>query len=159
MTEEWNPPLVPGQVRVVVEESKVQARRLLTRVRVVQGPIPDDVDGPASLLDPELGDGIELHSAQRTGSQELTFTTFGEATPPLTGTLYVIQWWWAPGTREMLIAAPSWRRAAVTDHWFCPLTYDNLDEGDEAYTDDRGNWISVRGWERFVRDDDLHLRG
>jgi len=98
---------------------------------------------------------------------------------PTLGEEAVIQGWWIGGVQQMLIDASHWRRAQITADdigpsddqsgarpgWirvrgqdFCPLTYKSFNYGDAAYTDDAGHWISVSGWERFVRDDPLRLR-
>ena len=150
--------LVPGQVRVVVQSAVRDGDTLTTRVRVIEGDIPADLDDPASLFRVKVGDGIELHWGARNGPDELVFRTFGDSDPPAAGDEFRIQWWWIPGTQQMLLDALEWRRDTVTEHWFCPLTYKNLDQGDEAYTDGSGHWISVSGWELFVRDDRLRLR-
>jgi hypothetical protein len=158
MAEHDRRSLVPGQVRVIVQGAVRDGDALTTRVRVTEGGIPADLDNPASLFRDTVGDGIELHRGARNGRDELVFRTFGDSDPPAAGEEFRIQWWWIPGTQQMLLDAPEWRRGTVTEHGFCPLTYENLDAGDEAYTDDRGNWISVTGWEQFVRDDGLRLR-
>ena len=157
MVEDKRLPLVPGQVRVVVESTQHGGDSLTTRVRVIDGQIPEDLDSPASLFHAQIGDGIELHRGMRIGSDELLFRTFGDTAIPPEGRQYLVQWWWTPGTRQMLLDAPEWRRGTVDHHWYCPLTYQSLDQGEDAYTDGLGNWISVSGWEKFVRDDRLRL--
>jgi hypothetical protein len=121
-----------------------------------------DLDGPASLFrstdDIRSPSTIQLHRGEQTESNDLLFRTFGESGSPEVGGAYTVQWWWIPGTQRMLLGVSAWRLATVTEHTFCPLTYDNLDEGSTAYTDDRGNWISVAGWTTYVRDDLLRLR-
>jgi hypothetical protein len=158
MAENHGRVLVPGQIRVIVESADRDLDTLTTRVRVTEGAIPDDLDNPASLFRTEVGDGIELHRGAQIGPDELVFRTFGDCDVPANGSERSVQWWWIDGTQQMLLDAPEWRRDTVMEHSFCPLTYENLDAGDEAYTDGRGNWISVTGWARFVREDLLRLR-
>jgi hypothetical protein len=160
MTGDEKPHAVPGQQRVVVEQAHRVGDVLTTRVRVMdgEGDIPRDLDSPASLLGAKVGEWIELHQAERPATDVLVFRTFGETEIPPVGGEFRVQWWWIGGVQQMLIDTPKRRRAIVTSHWFCPLTYENLDDGNEAYTDDQGHWISVRGWEEFVRDDRLRLR-
>lgn len=158
MVENHGRVLVPGQVRVIVESAVRNGDTLTTRLRVTEGAIPDDLNSPASLFRTKVGDGIELHRGARGGPDVLVFRTYGDCDVPPSGSEYRIQWWWIDGTQQMLLDAQEWRRDTVTEHWFCPLTYENLDHGDEAYSDGRGNWISVSGWEMFVRDDRLRLR-
>ena len=158
MVEHHGRVLVPGQIRVIVESADRDLDTLTTRVRVTEGTVPDDLDNPASLFRTEVGDGIELHRGAQIGPDELVFRTFGDCDVPANGSERTVQWWWIDGTQQMLVDAPEWRQDRVTEHGFCPLTFENLDVGDEAYTDGSGNWISVTGWERFVRDDLLRLQ-
>jgi hypothetical protein len=58
----------------------------------------------------------------------------------------------------MLRDATGWRQAVISEDDFCLLTYDTLEEGIVASTDDAGHWISVSDWETDVRDDLLRLR-
>lgn len=152
--------LVPGQVRVVVEKTDREGDVLTTVVRPIEGRVPlgDELGGPASLLWSEVGADITLHRGRRQGDGRLAFLTFGDADPPPVGSELVVQWWWIPGTQEMLEETSEWRPTVVTAHWYCPLTYESLDEGDDAYINDDGTSISVRGWQEFVRDDRLRLK-
>jgi hypothetical protein len=138
----------------VVQETDV----LMTEARIVEGPMPNrGLDSPATLQ-AATGGSIKLHRGKAVGSDRLAFVTFGDTEWPEVGGECVVQWWWIGGIQQMLLDAPGWHRAPHIGHWFCPLTYKNLEDGDPAYTDGRGNWISELGWERFVRDDQLRLR-
>ena len=157
MSDKERPPLVPGQVRVVVERARRDRDVLTTDVRVVEGQA-DDLESPASMFKQAIGDGLDLHRCARATRESMTFLTFGNSPEPTVGDECVIQWWWIPGTQQILRDAPGWTPRTVEEHWFCPLTYENLEVGEVAYTDGRGHWISVSGWEKFVRDDVLRLR-
>ncbi len=152
--------LVPGQVRVVVEQTDRDGDVLTTVVRAVEGRVPrgDELGGPASLFRRDVADGITLHRGRRQDDERLAFLTFGDADPPPAGSELIVQWWWVPGTQQMLEETSSWERNVVPARWYCPLTYERLDDGDDAYANDAGAWISVRGWELFVRDDRLRLK-
>ena len=99
-----------------------------------------DLDSPASLFIASIADGIELHRGEEMAPGMLSFRTFGESRAPVRGREYVVQWWWMPGTQQMLLEAPYWRpeRATRSAPDFCYLNYERIDEADEAYTDDRG---------------------
>jgi hypothetical protein len=139
-----------------------------TRVRV-RGDLPADPIAPASLigLDPRRV-VIELHRVVGTFGREIVFETYGDtSTPPRDS--YVLEGWWMPdGFALVADTSRVWIRASYPgDHesafpalgpHFCFLTYEQLVPGEPAYTDGRGAWVSVSGYEKYIAGDLLRLR-
>lgn len=139
-----------------------------TKVRV-RGDLPADPIAPASLigLDPRRV-VIELHRVVGTIGREIVFETYGDTpTPPRDA--YVLQrWWMRDGFALAADTSRVWIRAsypgqgesafpALGPH-FCFLTYEQLVPGEPAYTDGRGAWVSVGGYEKYIAGDLLRFR-
>jgi hypothetical protein len=94
-----------------------------------------------------------------------TFETYGQKEPPSAGR-YVLQSWWIQDAFDLVTDATRvWTEASygssifpATGPDFCCLTYETFNEGDAAYTDGRGSWISPSGYDQYIARDLLRLR-
>jgi hypothetical protein len=117
-----------------------------------------DLDGPSTLVFAETGRLLQVHRGRALGDGKVGLLSFGDDEAPRVGESADLTVWWIPGAWPMLRDATGWRQAVISEDDFCLLTYDTLEEGVVASTDDDGHWISVSAWETYVRDDLLRLR-
>jgi hypothetical protein len=138
-----------------------------TTVVRLDGALPVAV-APAVLIELDSRrPALQLHRLTHFDDGTATFETYGlsEDVPVQS---YVLQSWWAPDALELVKdTTRAWTSATYGQDGgpypddgpdFCVLTYESLEPGTPAYTDQRGSWISVEGYERFIAGDLLRLR-
>ena len=136
------------------------------RVRFVSGKVPADPLAPASLVSqpghPPLE--IPLHQLVDRGDGEvLHFESYGVAAPlPSLRERWLFRSWWMPQDLDLVMdTALAWQQETYRrtgDHEHCPLTWETIGPGDVGYHSSRGNWISVRAYEQYIRNDILRVR-
>jgi hypothetical protein len=140
-----------------------------TSVVRLGGELPTEPIAPATLIDPATKRPvIALHRLVRADGPDVAFETYGITVSPPVGK-YLLQSWWVPDALALVAdVLREWVRARYPgdatgpfpDHGpdFCVLTYETFEPGDDAYTDGRGAWVSVAGYQKYIEDDLLRLR-
>lgn len=128
-------------------------------------PLPLAPGGLYSLSDPKKK-VLELHKLLNQGEEgNLIFKTYESPMElPPKGGKFIFRAWWTPNALDIVTnMSLTWTREKYPgngDHDHCLLTYKTI----SAYTGEREGycsgkaWISVEGYERFIRDDILRLR-
>ena len=134
-----------------------------TRVRLVRGETPLDPVAPAALYDDDaVTEVLALHRLLGRGTDGLVFESYEvTASLPSAGSRFILRSWWTPSALDAVTAPDgTWREAQFEgdDHTHCIVTWATIWGGERAYRSEAGEWMSVRAFERFVRDDLLRLR-
>jgi hypothetical protein len=153
-------------VDLIESSSDGDVRTTVVRVGAVQ---PAPPVAPASLIDRDARLAVvHLHRVVRASAHEIVFETYGSTTAPSPGS-YVLQSWWLPDALALVAdRSREWFQAPypgdgpseLPDHGpdYCFLTYESLAPGEAAYTDGRGAWVSVHGFEEYIAGDLLRFR-
>jgi len=141
------------------------------RVSLAADGIPPSPVAPAGLYAPaspaELA--YELHRLVAADGMTLVFDAFDwEGRLPHAGQRFILRTWWLPEALNLVRDTTRvWKRRRYTDSdecRFCPLTWkrftaDSHISGAEHEGYQSGDsWISVEGYERYIRADELQLR-
>jgi hypothetical protein len=127
---------------------------------------------PGALYRPDAptAEVIQLHRLVRHDGRMLTFETYDWDGPlPRPGEAFILRLWWIPEAIDLVCdTARVWTREMYPHHdqcdW-CPFTWtrfsaDARDIGYEREGYRSGDvWISVEGYERYIRDDRLRVQG
>jgi hypothetical protein len=120
------------------------------------------LEDPAALV-------LELHRCVRHEDTVLEYEMYDWDGPlPHTGEAFFLRHWWQPEAVELARDVTRiWTRALYPqgdDCDFCPLTWKRFsaDPRDIGYEREGyrsgGAWVSVEGYERYIRDDRLRMR-
>ncbi len=147
-----------GQTKLVVDRVEPGLEALIAWAHT-EKPDAGEAEGSGLLRPVDGSPWIKVQQFRRIGPSGFELAMFDPSGPPIVGASYWLQYAW---TSDVLLAlrASTWRRDVLPDHVpdFCPVTYKTLTQGDAAYVNDAGLWISVAAWEEYVRDDNLRLR-
>jgi hypothetical protein len=162
----------PGVTVVDVLGQVVEGDVTTTTLRVLRGPFPDEMDGPAWLLPIESPLGAaagpaspELHKLIASDASEhtLSYETYGVPVPlpECPGGPYELRHWWLPGAVAAVTNTTlRWERRAYDvedDDELCLFTWERIEPGDFAYESDAG-WITEEAYGEFIARDRLRLR-
>jgi hypothetical protein len=154
-----------GNPIVELVDSSTTGDARTTTVRAL-GDELDPPIAPASLIDLETRASVcDLHQLVRRHGSTFTFETYGPSEAPSAGR-YALQSWWLPEAFHLVTDATRvWTEARYgtgelpdTGPDFCYLTFETLNVGDRAFTDGRGSWISLSGYDLYIARDVLRLR-
>jgi hypothetical protein len=151
------------QTGVEIVGSSHEGDVTITELRLIEGDWPSDPLAPATVWrgDAEGEPLIELHRLLDLDGGSARFESYAlEEALPAPGGPHSFFAWWTPQQLEAAVdPALEWRSVQFyeSDPAHCCLTWKEIQPGEPAYVSDAG-WITVRAYERYIRDDVLRLR-